>query len=283
MPSPPLSSAQTSAALTIQRNYRGHRIRRTLIAQHAAATKIQTHVRAYLARIAFGKLRTLAAHRQSVDAAAHRTRSRIEARERMLGMLRSVPDVDAWEARRRDRAVRALQRWWRGERVRRKYRHHSCRTAVKKKHAAAAPALSPPMVAAVDRQPIYDAILAHLSYRRKEPLPENYCPSSHVSLSWSLDSTAAAIPPLIAEIDSYINYITSTSADMLDGMTLAEPIAPVAIKSLSGVDVRQEHLRALRMAKGCWWEIQSEDEWHAWVDEQAESEGLHQMKSIQQL
>ncbi|KAJ3172935.1 hypothetical protein HDU88_004390 [Geranomyces variabilis] len=262
LPPPPAQTAApvtaAAAALIIQRSYRGHRIRRTLVAQHAAATKIQTHARAYLARVAFRKQRVLTAHRQSVDAAAHRTRSRIEARERMLGVLRSVPDVDAWEARRRERAARALQRWWRGERVRRKYRHRP-RTAA----AAAAATITaaeitddfdapppPPPATAADRQPIYDIILAHLSYRRREPLPESYRPPQNISLSWSLNSTAKAIPPLITEIDSYISYITSTSADMLGGMALAERVAPVKIKSVNGVDVRQEHLRALRRAKG---------------------------------
>ncbi|KAI8589938.1 hypothetical protein BDZ88DRAFT_416429 [Geranomyces variabilis] len=290
----PPPSAQTAtpvtaaaAPLIIQRSYRGHRIRRTLIAQHAAATKIQTHARAYLARVAFRKQRVLAAHRQSVDAAAHRTRSRIEARERMLGVLRSVPDVDAWEARRRERAARALQRWWRGERVRRKYRHRpraACKAGSSSATAAATFTAAeitddfdapPPPTTAADRQPIYDIILAHLSYRRKEPLPENYRPPQNISLSWSLDSTAKAIPPLITEIDSYISYITSTSADMLGRMALAERVAPVKIKSVHGVDVRQEHLRALRRAKGCWWENQSEEEWDVWVDEQTASGAQH--------
>ncbi|KAJ3154099.1 hypothetical protein HDU86_005024 [Geranomyces michiganensis] len=280
-----MSPQRTAAAVTIQRIYRGHLTRRILRARHVAARKIQTYVRAHLARRAFRSQHARVSQRQSLEAAAHQTRNRIKERERMLALLRTVPDVHAWEARRTEDAVRTLQRWWRGERVRWKHRQNrrasyatesstlaAARAAtsispVTEKPNEKSPEQPPPPVVHADRKPIYDAILAHLMYRRKEPLRDDYYPPSDNWFSQPQESPERDISHLIQEIDSYINYIKATSADISSGMVSAEPIAPVKTKNALREE-RNEHLRAHRRAKGAWWENRTKEEWDAWINEQ---------------
>ncbi|KAI8917555.1 hypothetical protein DFJ77DRAFT_309830 [Powellomyces hirtus] len=277
------ASAATTAAITIQRYVRGHLVRRSLIQQHRAAITIQRHVRGDLARRVIRPRIADARRNCALDREATVTRNRIVARERNLQLLRSVPDVHAWEAARVDNAVRLMQRCWRGAAARERVRRH--REQMKKNAAAAAVSSKstvqkpvPVEQPKVDRQPVYDDILAHLSARRRSPLPATYAPpiadtGVHLAKAANSNSTLDVFP-LMAEIDLYIDFLTKTSDSMLAGGELPEFELPAIEQSTAGVDIRQEHQRAQRRAKGHWWENRTEEEWDEWVAEETGTESF---------
>ncbi|KAJ3020258.1 hypothetical protein HKX48_001084 [Thoreauomyces humboldtii] len=116
-----------------------------------------------------------------------------------------------------------------------------------------------------DRQPIYDVILEYLAARRKDPALSARADDAKRPFPVHTVSDISKAPELIRQIDTYIQFINLTSANIAGNREDEEP--SISIGSVEGSDIRKEHLRAHRRARGAWWESSTEDEWQEWIEE----------------
>lgn len=246
-----------TAATIIQRHLRGHLVRTRLSQQVRAAILIQANVRGYLARLHVKPLLSEARRLHELGAQLDRTRHRIVEREKEMELLRTVGgDVTVWEEKRRNDSSLVLQRWWRGVLVRRRLMDPKWIAETKTQDSEEEDAHEAKIEEEnVDLSGTFDRIRAHLQSRRRNPSAAAARTKSPVIIP-PLTPSLSIIRPLIRQIDSYIDYIDTTAMNIRNGTD--NPVGRIQVHLAPG-EVRKEHLKAHKWARGRWWECVSED------------------------
>jgi hypothetical protein len=105
-----LSKRQTLAATKIQAVFRGHMRRQWLEVNHVAAIRIQALFRGFAARSKLQHQTRFQTDKNHINAQLVQTQRKINALEKEMQSLSLASRTRVWEAERKDRAARTIQK-----------------------------------------------------------------------------------------------------------------------------------------------------------------------------
>lgn len=138
-PQPSDATQQTSAAIVIQRSWRGHATRRRMSKLSRIVARVQRNFRRRRAEATKIRVDAEAAQRRSAVIEEERLRHMRQSREAALRSVEALParDVDEFLRRQEGDAATKIQALWKGWRTRRKLSDVTCGREEMKREAAA--------------------------------------------------------------------------------------------------------------------------------------------------